>query len=172
MGWLLVISSCLVLGLIAWFDFKYRYIPVVLLIIEPLLVFSYYNWVSEIPLYTTFISVNIALILLNISILFVWFRWFRDYNSFFDNVLGWGDVIMFMIAALFFSPLNYLLFIVISGLAGGIVHFLPTLKIRAKGDNSALIPLAGIMATLLIGVQIIHSVGYDLFTTWPIMSLY
>ena len=71
-----------------------------------------------------------------------------------DVYLGWGDILFFVVLTVFFSPLNFLMFIVGSLLfVSLIVTVIPRL--------SQNIPLAGIQASLLIPPGLMKYTSWD-----------
>lgn len=65
------------------------------------------------------------------------------------NYLGWGDILFLMILALFFSPMNFIAFYMISLLA----VLLGTAVYRVVVSTTCTIPLAGWQAALLLLVM-------------------
>ncbi len=70
-----------------------------------------------------------------------------------DTYIGWGDILFFGILAMFFSPLNLLMFVVGSLI---VVVLIVALNPRLRRN----IPLAGIQASLLIFLILLR------FTPW------
>lgn len=71
-----------------------------------------------------------------------------------DVYLGWGDILFFVVLAVFFSPLNFLLFI-----TGSL--FLVSLIVAVSPRLSHNIPLAGMQATLLIPPVFMKLTSWD-----------
>ncbi len=159
--WFLLLISIVFLGAITWFDFRDRSIPLALLIGESVVALLYFSYLA-IPGYFFTVLINLLLAGFNIGLLFVWFKWRHGRISFFDKILGWGDVFLFGIAALFFEPMNFWSFIVIAAFLGGVYGAAMYFVSHNSKRAAPLIPLAGIMAALLIVSHLFHFFGVDL----------
>lgn len=89
---------------------------------------------------------NVAFLLLQLVVLTVYFS-FRQRKLVIitKGLLGWGDILLLLCLAFYFSPLTYLLFYVSSL----IIVLLFTLLIRLKDKEAGMkVPLAGLQALL------------------------
>lgn len=103
-------------------------------------------------------GMNDTLQILVINLLFIGVQMFlltlwmsiknRRWISVFDSYLGWGDVLFFVAIALAFNPIEYVLFYVISI---AITLTVSVFYLAYSKKVSKQIPLAGAMATVLIG---------------------
>jgi hypothetical protein len=138
---------CVILIFIAYYDFKYRALPVYLLVIAivfGILVSISRNGMSFV-LYNT--GVNALLISIQLSLTTLYFSARnRKFTNIFSSHLGMGDVIFFLVIILSFSPLNFILFIIISGFI--------TILFYAGRKNGVLIPLAGSQAVMLCTIYL------------------
>jgi hypothetical protein len=139
---IITLLFCVVLTMIAYYDFKYRALPVYLLvmaIVFGILVSISRNGLSFV-LFNT--GVNALLISLQLSLTTLYFSVRnRKFINIFDSYLGIGDLIFFLVIILCFSPVNFILFIIISGFF--------TILFYAGRKNGTLIPLAGNQAVML-----------------------
>lgn len=154
---LLLNSTILILLLVILYqDLKYRS---VLWIIFPLLtgIFLYTNYiaipVNEIMenflLNVGFLLIQLMSITLYFSLKSKRFIWVPD------NYLGWGDIVFLFSLSFLFSPINYILFFIIS-----LIFAVPVFWIIKKYQHeeiSVSVPLAGIQAGFLIILFIINS---------------
>lgn len=146
--WFSITITVLLVG-VAWFDFKDRAIPVLLLVgLIGLCLFRLLNQNGV----GGFIDrgINCIILLINISLLVIWFKIRRKELSFFKDVFGWGDLLMLVLATLFFSPVFYILFLLGASITGLIVGFLINLFFKQSKFG---IPYAGVIAIILIVVQ-------------------
>ncbi|OFX36402.1 MAG: hypothetical protein A2X08_14950 [Bacteroidetes bacterium GWA2_32_17] len=103
--------------------------------------------------------------LINLSIVFIQFLfvtfWFSIKSKKLINILrqhiGLGDWLFFVCLCLAFSPINFILFLV-SAFILSLLIYLITLLILKSTEKT--VPLAGLVATILLGVLIIESVFY------------
>lgn len=158
---LLPIISIVILSIITWFDFKDKSIPIVLLISETLIIFFYFISL-DIPGYFPIVLINLILIVINIGLLYLWFKLRYNITTFFDKIIGWGDIFLFGIAALIFETMTFLAFIVISAFLGCIYGISLRWYYHKKKQSTIFIPLAGIMAGLLTFITISHLIGFNL----------
>jgi hypothetical protein len=142
---------CLVLILIAYNDFRYRALPVYLLAIAVVLavLFSINKNVFSSAL--KYSVTNILLLALQLGLTSLYFSARnRKFTNIFKSYLGIGDLIFFLVLIFCFSPLNFILFIIISG-------FLTILFYTGR-KSKVLIPLAGsqsiILCTILLSTLI------------------
>jgi len=150
---LLGLLSAVFLLLIAWFDFKDRSIPVVLLVVETGIVIIYFS-LNNFPNYILWIGLNFLLGFFQVGMIAFGLRIKKKELSFFKEAFGWGDVFMMGIGAFFFIPIFYVMFVLLSTLFSLVYTWITRLLV--KNNHSVFIPLAGIMAIILFIVQIIY----------------
>ena len=137
--------------ILAYQDFKDREIswwtlPLIIILYE------FYNQEIKIEQLIHF-GYNIIFILLNGLIVSIYFsikekRWVNIINSH----LGLGDILFFVVCALMFNLPNFIIFMFFS-FVSAILFYLIFYFIRKKAELQ--IPLAGVMATLLIPILIL-----------------
>ncbi len=87
---------------------------------------------------------NVTLLCLELFITAAYFRFVRgNRNSFFDGVIGWGDILMLALFCLCYSFTNYVLFIFSAFLVALFSHILFKRIFSSYKSN---VPLAGVMA--------------------------
>lgn len=154
---LLLKSAILILLLVIIYqDMKYRSI---LWIVFPILtfIFFYFNNIlipakeifENVLLNISFLAIQLISLTLYFSLKNKTFIWVPD------NYLGWGDIVFLISIAFLFSPVNYILFFIIS-LSFAVPVYLIIKKYQSK-DVSASVPLAGIQSGFLIIIFIINS---------------
>lgn len=147
------VITALVLLTMAWFDFKYRLIPLWLFIVLAG-VFLSIGW-SSIPLVNLLLYFSVNVIVLSILIFGVWV-WFRLIKhsavNILDVYLGKGDLLFMLIVGLYFSPVLFVAFQVFSITA---LLFIFGLYILFAGNSSYPVPLAGGQALLLFVFEVI-----------------
>jgi hypothetical protein len=159
----LYLSMVLILAFIAYQDFKFRAVTwflfpllAIVIIIEnyfllPLSLLFY-------PFLINFLFFGIQLVLITIylslkkkTLIKVW-----------ENYLGLGDILFFIILCLFFSPINFILFYLISL----VFTILAVFIINRRSKVITLIPLAGIQSLMLMALVILNlfatSVNYKI----------
>lgn len=144
---------------VAWFDFKDRSIPVLLLL--GLLGLCLFQLLSQKDTGVFFnLGINWIILLINIGLLIVWFKIRKKDLSFFKDVFGWGDFLMLVLASFFFTPVYYILFLLGASITGLSVGLL----IKLLFDNAKQgIPFAGVIAIILIATHICNVLGYSFF---------
>lgn len=93
---------------------------------------------------------NMAFVALQGMVLYGYFRFVRGVSNL-QTVLGLGDVLFIILTAVFFSPVNFVLFYVVSlvlTIVGALLMALP--------QRNRTIPLAGFMAAQLIVVMVLQ----------------
>jgi hypothetical protein len=139
---IITLLFCGILILIAWYDFKYRALPLWLLITALLfgILFSLTgNSLSEVIQYS---AVNFLLIAFQLGLTTLYFTAKnKKFTNIFNTYLGAGDVIFFLVIIFCFSPVNFILFIIASGLI--------TILFYASRTTKILIPLAGSQSIFL-----------------------
>jgi hypothetical protein len=138
----LTLLFCCILAFLAYYDFRYRALPVYMLVIA--LVFGILISVSKNGLSFTlyFSAVNTILISLQLGLTTLYFSIKTGkFVNIFNSYLGIGDLIFFLVVILCFSPVNFILFIISSGLI--------TLLFYVPSREKVLIPLAGSQSVIL-----------------------
>jgi len=116
-----------------------------------------------------FLGINVTFLFFLISAVTIYFSLKnRKIINILDTYLGWGDVIFFISLCFMFSPVNFIIFfttsLMISLVISGIIKLF-----RSKYQH---IPLAGIMASLLIPVLTVSIIYKQAcFSDVKIMSL-
>ena len=165
MIWVSVCFS-ITLFFVALFDFRERSIPLIffiLLLIQSVIGVCIQGFLQH----YLFIIINLLMAGLNIVLIAIWFKTVKKKKSSFMEAFGLGDILMLLIGAFWFSPAWYLLFILASSI-GGLLYGLAA-SLSGKAANG--IPLAGIMAVLLIFVTILNYTGIDFFNDYPLLNL-
>jgi hypothetical protein len=133
---------CVILSLITYHDFKYRELPLYILVIAFFL--GILTSISQNGLNLTlyFAYVNIILISFQLGLTILFFSALeKKFVNIFKSHLGIGDVIFFLVVIFCFSPVNFIIFIILSGLA--------TLLLYIPCKTMVLIPLAGSLSMFL-----------------------
>jgi hypothetical protein len=159
MNVVLLLISLLLLALIAWFDIRHRSVPLVFFLLEIAVAIGMMA-LSGISGYWQMILLSVLIAGFQLIMIWGWFRLVRKTNGFFDSLFGWGDLVMIAIAAIHFSPFPFILFMIVSSLAGLLWYYLRKLIIVS---SSYTVPLAGIMALLLMPVQVTGFLGKSWF---------
>jgi len=160
----LLALSLLLLLLIAWHDINYRSIPVLILVPEAAVAVIAMA-LLKLPGYWQMIFLSFVAAFLQILMLWGWFRLIRKSDCFFDVMFGWGDLTMILIVAIHFSVFPFIVFLMISSFAGLLWYFVSRLTVRSESFK---VPFAGIMALMLIPVQITGFFGSGWFYYNPI----
>lgn len=152
---LLTILTVSLLLILTWFDFKYRLIPLWLyLALGAVLVVSGVLKLSVIS-YLGYFSINAIIIGLLMAGVFFWF-WIKGQHpaGILDNYLGRGDLLFMLVTGLYFSPLLFVSFQVISIMSLLAVY---GIFIVFRGDRNYPIPMAGGQALLLAVFEIVKT---------------
>jgi hypothetical protein len=88
--------------------------------------------------------------MVQVSIVAFWLKLRKPQLDFFNDAFGWGDVLILFVVAFYLMPMQYLVFIIISCLLSIVYAFGVRWLFKKEGFT---IPLAGIMAILLIAYQ-------------------
>jgi hypothetical protein len=145
----LLILQFLVLLAIAWFDFKDRMIPLVLFIIALCCAgFHLYENLWQWPMF----AINVGIAVIQLLLIVLWLKIKHRQINIFEQAFGLGDALMLLVVAFYLLPMQYLFFIIVS-CAISMVYVL-IVRIRKQVETKTQsIPLAGIMATLLMLYQ-------------------
>ncbi len=137
------------LSAIAYQDFRYGKISVWILIslLFVIILGWFFGAVSGIHNSFQNIAVNAAFILFLLAGIGVYFILTRGLTKIMDNYIGWGDVIFLIIVSGLFSPVNFLLFCLLSFTSALILYGVVQL-LRPKINRE--IPLAGILSVVLL----------------------
>jgi hypothetical protein len=149
MQYVLVFLFCSVLALIIYHDFKSRALPIYTLAIA--LLFSILLSLSKNGLQEalSYAGMNVLLISLQLGLTTLYFSIRRKKMiHLFNTYLGLGDVLFFLVTVFCFSPLNLMVFMILSGLIILLVY-LPL-------NKGALIPLAGCLS-IFLGIILVLS---------------
>ena len=149
------VLSCVLLTAITWFDFKDRFIPLFLLLGE-VVVGAFYFHRLHLPNYWLYVGLNGLLAVIQIGMVATWLKIRRKGISFFKDAFGWGDVLMILIATLFFSPLHFVWFLLVAAFVSLIYGAVMRM---VQKEKEVLIPLAGVMAGLLVMVHVLEWLG-------------
>lgn len=134
---------CATLVVIAYSDFRSRTIPLYTLIFALISGIVILFTENEHGKAIRNIVVNISMITIQLALVTVYFSARnKRFINIFNELLGIGDVLFFLVLALCFSPANMIFFMLISELLICIFYF-PSRK-------RSLIPLAGIMSAILL----------------------
>lgn len=144
------LALILLLGLIAWQDFRFRavnwiFFPVFLLL-------AYFSTASEVGYQEAFLTTGINIGFLSINLLFV-FLYLSIKNktiiNFTGDFFGWGDILFLVALAALVSPANFILFFIAS-----LMLVCLLVLIIARLRNS--IPLAGLQSVFLLPVFVVN----------------
>ena len=163
MIWVSVCFS-ITLFFVALFDFRERLIPLIFFIL--LFILSVIGvCIQGFLQHYLFIIINFLMAGLNTVLIAIWFKMVKKKKSSFMEAFGLGDILMLLIGAFWFSPAWYLLFILASSI-GGLLYGLAA-SLSGKAANG--IPLAGIMAMLLISAAVLSHIGVDFFNDYSLL---
>ena len=149
--------------LIAFHDFKYRAVPLFLLI-GLFIMGLFIGMLSQgyVPFIKIFI-INFAILLFMILLVTAYFmiRYKKGIKGVIDNYIGLADLIVLLSAGTFFSPFNYINFIIFSLLIALFIY-IPIIIIKRQIKYQ--IPLAGIfMIILSVFFTFSFKIGLNLF---------
>ncbi len=143
--WILLLS-------VSFFDFKDRSIPLIIFVL--LTLFSVAQQLYSTTYWQLFIlntGINLALFIIQLTVVYLWFKYKKKFSRFFNKAFGWGDVWILMIATLYFEPIRFIWFII----AAGISSIIYTLVCQYfKLNKYTLIPFAGIASILIMIYQV------------------
>lgn len=95
---------------------------------------------------------NLIFLFIQLCILFLYFSVkARGFVNITSGYLGWGDILFLLCIAFYFSPLNYLLFYILSLIT---VLLITLIMYRFSNSKELKIPLAGLQAILFAIVLI------------------
>ncbi len=162
MNYLIETSSLIILGFLAYQDFKQREISWILI---PLLIILHaIISIRSISLENAvlYFLINSGFILLQLLFLTVYFSVKnRAFTNIINTYLGIGDIWFFVVLALAFSPVNFILFY-LGSLFLTMIGFLVWKGLSKSSEKE--IPLAGVMAVGLMGCFVYKWVsGFDMY---------
>ncbi|WP_257667136.1 hypothetical protein [Parapedobacter tibetensis] len=163
--WVMVLG---VLAVVVWQDFRQRTVYALAFPLLAVLVIIHAMWLGVFS-FTT-VAINLAIIALQLGLLNLIMYWRRKkWLMQGEQLMGWGDIAFFIVLALCFSTVNFILFYVISLL----IVLLGALFAKAIGHQVKYIPLAGGQAALLAMVLLADYTqwGRQLFVDMEIMWL-
>jgi hypothetical protein len=139
---IITLLLCTVLVLISYYDFRYRALPVYLIVIAVILSILFSIVSNVLSLVFKFSGENLLLLSLQLGLTSLYFSARkRRLTNIFESYLGLGDLVFFLVLVFCFSPLNFIIFIIISGFVTILVYF--------GANRKALIPLAGCQSLIL-----------------------
>jgi hypothetical protein len=94
-------------------------------------------------------SVNLIFLIIQLAVLFLYLGYKKKNKRMLSNKIGLGDIFFLLISTFFFSPLNFLFYLISSLIFALIVHLL-FIKGKLYPQNLTTIPLAGLQAIFLI----------------------
>ncbi len=89
--------------------------------------------------------------MLQLTLVYLWFKYKKNMSHFFNKALGWGDVWLLLIATLCFEPFLFIWFIITSGISSIIYALVGQ---YFKLNRFTLIPFAGIASLLIFIYQV------------------
>ena len=96
--------------------------------------------------------INLVIISLMVLLLWIYFKLLRKKQL--TDVLGLGDILMFVVFAIAFSAVTFIIHLTLSFVFSLMFHLI--LKKHYKKENT--VPLAGFMSIYLIGLLLVESV--------------
>jgi hypothetical protein len=133
---------CGILAVIAYYDYKYKAIPLITLIIAVLtsIIISLFKNGLSFAFYYAGLNTLLIILQVGITTLYISAR-NRKFINILHSYLGIGDIMFFLVIVSCFSPINFIVFLISSGLI--------TLVFFAFRNETKLIPLAGCQAICL-----------------------
>lgn len=141
---MLLTFQIILLAAIAFFDFKDRSIPVIIILGAFML--ALWNLYQQWWIWPE-IVINILLVSIQLVGIASWLKIKNHKISFFKEAFGLGDALLLCIAAFYFTPIQFMVFIVVSAC---ICLCWAGLSKWIKKQSEIQLPLAGVMAIVLI----------------------
>jgi hypothetical protein len=139
---IITLLLCTVLIMISYYDFKYRAIPVYLILIAVIVSILFAVTRNGLPDVLKYSSVNTGIIVFQLSLTFAYLSAKKGrFINLFQSFLGLGDLCFFIVLIFCFSPINFIVFLIISGFVTIVCHI--------RANSQTLIPLAGCQALVL-----------------------
>ncbi len=104
------------------------------------------------------IGLNAGFLLLQFGLLRLWFRMRTGKGAIIDHAIGKGDLFFLLDACCFFSPLNFILFYLLSLLISLLLHFVLRSRPAFYGYQGN-VPLAGLQAGCLLLALAVCAIG-------------
>lgn len=147
------LAIVIILGIIVYQDFKFRAVTWVLFPLLATVIVLDNIFVHALPMVVDFYLINFCFISVQLCLIILYFS-FKNKRivKLWDQHLGAGDILFFMILCLFFSPINFLLFYIGSLLLTVVV----VLVLRRSYSSINVIPLAGIQSAFLAVLIIVN----------------
>ena len=137
------------LSAIAYQDFRYRKISVWMLVCLLLSIVLSWLFSSASGIHNSVqnIAVNAVFVLLLLAGISVYFILTKGFSKIIDHYIGWGDIVFLFIVAGLFSPVNFLLFCIVS-FSAALILFGTIQLLHPKSNRE--VPLAGILSVVLL----------------------
>lgn len=166
---ILNLLTLVILGVILYQDIKHRAVswmlfPLLVAVAAVLGFVNVYTWT-----YITNVGINIMTVLLitGFTFTFILVKNSLQFQSL-KRYIGLGDILFFVALSLFFSPVNFVLFFLLSMI---FVLLSVTIFVAGKENKNYIIPLAGLQAFLLIIVMVCSMVfNYNLYDDYHIIN--
>lgn len=168
------IAILVVLCTIAYQDFKYRAVYWICFPLLAVLFCTYKILAGGLPGLLTDIMFTGGFLLLQLLIL--WLYFFIKYRkpvNLVNGYLGWGDILFLLAVCFYLSPVNYLVFYIVSLIVS--IGYALIISLLAKKEEMT-IPLAGIQALLFVLVLAVErfmqlNFCQDTGTSYNLLSL-
>lgn len=158
MFWAIHIALLILLALIIYQDFKWRGIHWLILpfLASSFLFFSLQeNSIIEV---LNNALINFCFVLLQFLFVSVWFSIkSKKLVNIFRQHIGIGDWLFFVCLCFAFSPFNFILFLISALIISLFIHLVILIFLK---NAERTVPLAGLVAIMLMGVLIIESIFY------------
>ena len=140
------LAIVVVLTVIVYQDFKFRAVSWILFPLLASMLVLENIFIHALPLFVDFYLINFCFVAAQLCLITLYLSIRnKKFIKIWDQHLGAGDILFFIILCLFFSPVNFLLFYIGSLLFTVIV----VLLLKRSYVGIAVIPLAGIQSGLL-----------------------
>lgn len=140
------LTIVIILSIIVCQDFKFRAVTWILFPLLTLVIVLENTIVYNLPLFPSFYLINFCFVAVQLCLITLYFSVKRGkFIRLWESHLGLGDILLFLILCLFFSPVNFLLFYTGSLILTGVI----VLAMRRSYSTIEVIPLAGIQSGLL-----------------------
>jgi hypothetical protein len=144
----ITLIQAIFLIIIACQDFKSRSVSLLFLVLFGISSLVHGVLINGFSVFPGFVGINLLILVFILTFVSLYFILkYRRLVFIFDTHIGWGDIVFFVTLSLLFSPVNFLSFFVFSLILSLLVAIVMRLS-----KNSKNIPLAGLLATLLVPV--------------------
>jgi hypothetical protein len=171
---LLLLLTAITLSFIAYQDFRSR---AVTWFFFPLLALwgagLAFSELRSMPLLGRYVAINCGFLVVQLVVLRLWYYIRqKEKRPFIDHAIGKGDIFFLLAAGCFFSPVNFLLFYLLS-LFFSLIAYLTLRLWPAVASRAPTVPLAGLQAAFLLLCLPIHLLLNLPFTddSWITMKL-